>query len=490
MSTNPVADLIANARLEFEESLIRAGFVEQRGHWSGTVSHGRSGTRVQLTLPSEFPFAPPRVKPAADDPVPWSWHRELDGALCLVAEDDHDDLWWSDAGRFLDHVQAWFESSDAGWIGDRPDLDLERYFRGSDDSRLYLYGNLDEYVNSFVRFRPAHNNVMRLAGRGTSPKKPRELPDRDVFGYVAALGDIATPPRGWADLAGRIQPSVDLERQIRERRVRVVLLTYTRGQHDGAILLQVWPNDDGGISARWLRSASDTPQVRAIRSGPRATELGEATVAIVGVGAIGSFVCDLLVRAGVHHLTLVDDDLITPGNLVRHLVGQDCIGLAKSTAVKRHLIQSYSLDASGVTAHQANLATAEAARTLLTDHDLTINATADFTATALLHATAAALGTQILSVALLGEGATYRIDMLPPLDGNPPLQPLPATPATSDDAEYFEPGCGSPISRTPPHAVVEAAAAAVRHAIGLLLRQPVHPAGEIRHLTPKGTATA
>jgi len=126
--------------------------------------------RLDFRLP-----APTRAGEAWDlDNLAKSTIDALDGVLGerswigppQVAEDDHNDLWWADADRFLDHVQAWFDNSDAGWPDDRPDLELERYFRGSDDSRLYLYGNLDEYVNSFVRFRPAPNDVMRLtAGR-------------------------------------------------------------------------------------------------------------------------------------------------------------------------------------------------------------------------------------------------------------------------------------------------------------------------------------
>lgn len=484
MSTDPVAELVAHARQTFEEDLVRAGFVERRSHWQGTVSHGAVSTRVTLTLPSEFPFAPPRVKPAADDPVPWSWHRELDGSLCLVAEEDHHDLWWADAGTFLAHVQAWFAHSDAGWVDDRPDLDLERYFRSSDDTRLYLYGDLNEHTRSFVRFRPGSNNVMRLSGRGTRPTKPtRKL--RDKFGYVAALGDIDVPPRGWADLQKRLDPSASLERQIRDRRVSVVALTYSRRSQAGAIMLEVRPDDDGGITARRLASASDTPQVRSARSGPSALELGRLSAVVVGLGAIGSFVADLLIRAGIGNLTLIDGDRVTPGNLVRHLVGPECVGMGKPTAVKRHLMHAHSIGASRIVTDEAPLTDASHALDLMIANDLVINATADYAVTALLHATAASAGTHIISAALQGEGATFRIDVLPPVEGCVALPPTAIDAPPSSAPEYFEPGCGSPVSRTPPHSVVEAAAATVRHAVGLLLHQPVHPAGEIRRLTPE-----
>ncbi len=109
-----------------------------------------------------------------------------------------------------------------------------------------------------------------------------------------------------------------------------------------------------------------------------------------------------------------------------------------------------------------------------------INATADFATTALLHLTAEALDTHILSAALENDGETYRIDVLPPLGNAEPLPPS-ATAATSAQQPLFECGCGSPISPTPPHAVIEAASATVRHAIGLLVDRPLHPSGEVHH---------
>src|SRR6185436_9499094 len=109
-----------------EEGLIRAGFHEEEAGWVGNVLHGDQSTEVQITIPVNFPFGWPRVRPSDSNAVPWSWHRELDGALCLVSEDDHDGLWWREASDFLGHVAAWFAAADSGWSPDRPDLDIDR----------------------------------------------------------------------------------------------------------------------------------------------------------------------------------------------------------------------------------------------------------------------------------------------------------------------------------------------------------------------------
>lgn len=484
MSLDDFSDFVAHSRQHFEEGLIRAGFIEHDTGWIGSIAHQNGPTDVILTLPSRFPFKPPRVVPTDSDAVPWSWHRERDGALCLVADDDHPDLWWTEADAFLGHIAAWFENSDRGWIADRPDLDLDRYFKPAEDTNLYLYGDLDEYRNSLVRFVRAPNNTMRLAGKGTRPAKIAKGHLKDLFGYIADLGDVASPPRNWEDVAALIDPDVNLERRIREHSIRLLMLLYNRGSHEGAIVLEVWPSIAGGIEVRHLQTGADTAAAKSARSGPRAAELNPLRVAIVGVGALGSFIADVLIRSGVGHLTLIDGDVVMPGNLVRHLVGPEAVGLPKATAVKDHLVKAHGVDPSQIDAQIEAVTAGDAAIDLLRNHDLVVNATADFAITALFRIAAKALGTSFLSTALQNDGTTFRIDVLPPLSGSASL-PDSARSAEKPAVSYFEAGCGSPISPTPPHAVIEAAAATVRHAVGLLLNDPVDLSGEVRDLVPE-----
>ncbi len=481
MSLARYDDYVAYTRQHFEEGLTRRGFLETHAGWQGAIAHAGGATDVLITLPDQFPFHPPTVMPGDHDAVPWSWHREVSGALCLVAEDDHDGLWWTEVTAFLAQVAAWFDQAHAGWPEDRPDLDLDRYFHQSDDTRLYLYDDLAPYCNGFIRFRPASNNTMRI-GRGTASPKPSRSAkgSKHRFGYLANIGYVDVPPRTWADISARIEPTTNLDRRIRRREVTVVMLTYRRGLHDGTITLEVWPTTDGGIAARRLRSAADTDASRAARAGRLAPELHRHHVAIVGVGALGSFIADMLARSGVHHLTLVDHDIVEPGNVVRHLVGPDTVGMAKVEAVKRHITARRPLQAGDIAAINDSVNSRDSAAELIKDHRLVINATADFATTALLHLTAEALDTHVLSTAMQNDGATCRIDVLPTLGGADPLPPSGAG-AASTRQPLFESGCGSPISPTPPHAVIEAAATTVRHAIGLLGDRPLHPAGEVRH---------
>ncbi|WP_284987623.1 ThiF family adenylyltransferase [Arthrobacter sp. fls2-241-R2A-172] len=480
MNLDDFAEYVAYTQQHFEEGILRSGFVEAENGWKGVLGEADNQVEVSVQLPERFPFKPPKVRPTLGDSVPWSWHRELDGSLCLIAEDDHEDLWWAEAPAFLEHVADWIEQAAAGWPDDRPDLDLDRYFLPSTDKQVYLYDEQASASNTFIRFRQEKNNVMR-SGKGTPVRKARKS-TKDYGGYVVDLGAVDVPPRSWADIAARIQPGINLDARITRGEIQVVLLKYMRGDHDGVIALRVFPSSNG-IEARRLTSAANTAAARGARAGLQKTVLSSKSVAVIGVGALGSFTADMLARAGVGRLTLVDGDIVLPGNIVRHLVGRESVGLPKVDAVRDYIVTRYEHSLEDITVLKKDVTTAEQVARLVRDHDLVVNASADFSTTALLKVAAHSLGANTISVALQDDGNAFRVDILPTLNGTPPVPPL----STLRDEgqtlpELFEAGCGSPISPTPPHAVMEAAAAAVRHSIGLLAQQPLHPAGETRSL--------
>lgn len=475
MSGLSLDEYVAHARLSFEERLIRHSYRDTNDGWEGSVAHKSGPSLVRITIPDAFPFVPPRVTPVDLDWAAWSWHREIDGALCLVAEDDHADLWWADADAFLTHVETWFVQADLNWPDDRTDLDLERYFPPSPDRRLIVYGDLQPLDGAYVRLRARPNNVLELSGRGTRPAKSRSAnPDR--WGYVVDLGNLTSPPRTWAEVRALIGD--DAGGRIERSTVDTLILTYLRGEHQGAAVLEVAMTKEGVVLRR-LQSGPDTVASTRARAGRSVDVLAGKHVAILGVGAIGSFLADALVRAGVGHLTLVDYDVIKPGNLVRHLVGSNAIGVPKPLAVRDELCRRLRIQPNQIGIEQVDACDPALISRLLHECDLVINATADFSVTALLQAAAIDAGRNALSICIQNSGLTLRLDVLPPLGGT--ALPNSARPGAAPD--YFEAGCGSPISPTPPQAVIEAAAVATRHAVGHVIGTPLHPAGEVREMT-------
>lgn len=60
-------------------------------------------------------------------------------------------------------------------------------------------------------------------------------------------------------------------------------------------------------------------------------------VLVIGAGALGSQVIDQLARAGIGRITIVDDDLMTPANVGRHLLGVEAIDTKKAKSVAMHV---------------------------------------------------------------------------------------------------------------------------------------------------------
>lgn len=68
--------------------------------------------------------------------------------------------------------------------------------------------------------------------------------------------------------------------------------------------------------------------------------LGEIRGIVFGVGGVGSWCAEALVRTGLTHLTLVDSDRVAPSNINRQLMATvNTVGEVKVEALKRHLLE-------------------------------------------------------------------------------------------------------------------------------------------------------
>lgn len=65
--------------------------------------------------------------------------------------------------------------------------------------------------------------------------------------------------------------------------------------------------------------------------------LRQTSVLLLGAGALGSEVAELLIRGGVRRLTVLDPEELEPGNLVRHRLTLDEVGESKGVALARRL---------------------------------------------------------------------------------------------------------------------------------------------------------
>lgn len=61
-------------------------------------------------------------------------------------------------------------------------------------------------------------------------------------------------------------------------------------------------------------------------------------ILLIGAGALGSMVAELLARGGFRNLVIIDNDILMPGNLVRHTLGIDDIYNSKAVSLSRRMI--------------------------------------------------------------------------------------------------------------------------------------------------------
>lgn len=108
--------------------------------------------------------------------------------------------------------------------------------------------------------------------------------------------------------------------------------------------------------------------------GPNAFErLTKARVILFGVGGVGSWCAESLIRTGVQHLTIVDSDVVVPSNLNRQLMAtHDTIGQAKVEALRQRLL-SINPEAD-ITARQEAYTAATAESFALETYDYIIDA--------------------------------------------------------------------------------------------------------------------
>ena len=68
-------------------------------------------------------------------------------------------------------------------------------------------------------------------------------------------------------------------------------------------------------------------------------KLQKAKVAVFGIGGVGSFVVEALVRAGIGNFILVDNDEVSVSNLNRQIIATtQTIGIAKVDVAKERIL--------------------------------------------------------------------------------------------------------------------------------------------------------
>lgn len=471
-----------HAAASLDRETLTSGLAAQGIHtdddasYHGTIDVADLGLSVDIVIsvPENFPYGCPTVKPI-DGTGGFSWHRERMGNLCLYTDDDAAVLPWKNPEAFLERIREWYRRDAAGWPGDPADLDLERYWPRR--AGLVIYDRDDLVPSAVLRVIRDKHHIRLETVKGTGKKHAGKV-------LVVDAGQLDEPLHSWSDLADVIIESDSVERRIRAGSVKFLAVLYQRAPHDGVLVLEVTGKHPPDLAA--LESADRSTATLRLRSGPEADAVGDLNIALVGAGAVGCRLADLLIRMGPRVLTVVDGDTLRPGNLVRHSAFGDLVGANKAEAVietARRCLGHTPWSPTELRPVAAHLTSIEEATALLVDHDLVLDATANGVATALLMTGAQIIQRPVVSVCLQRDGQLARVDRAPlktDESHQAPIEPLP-----DEGVVLRESGCGDPVSPTPPWACSAAASLALAVAADAIIGSGHYGATTIQVLVPQ-----
>ncbi len=488
---------IKATRLAFVNELTRLGFVEITDNTNaGSTVLGEPSTlaacgldigdAIRIHVGADFPFTPPDVK-YKNPPAQLTWHLQSGGTLCLWHRGNHSRLEWLTPLNLIERIGLWWADRDKDWPHDAGALDLQHYFPGG-GSTLYTYASPDDLQGQVTLENKGNGwyhwtKYTPTGGRDDQFLK-RQL--RRTFAESVDLGTLQQPVWNWPTIAARLDPETAkrIENGIQRKSTGHLMLRYTRPGPEGdeaAILGVTAMADDNQIKLEAVYTAEDSQRVLGHRAGTDAPALKTKSCLIVGLGAIGSFVADGLARSGIGKLTVMDHDIMLPGNSTRHLCGPETINLSKPDAVEASLTSRGLMDRSTVAKRHERM-TARVAFELLSKHDVVVDATADLGVEWALQTIGHDLHTPIIHVRLHRQGGLCRIDRSHP-QSTDRMADVP--PRDDEPAPTREPGCIDTISPTPPWAAQAAASRAVAAVIDVLTDRWEHPDSYIDVLIPQ-----
>ncbi|MDB5529182.1 MAG: hypothetical protein JWR51_2285 [Devosia sp.] len=295
---------------------------------------------VRLIYPDQFPEVPAWVEP--QEKVHWSSHQYGESALCLELRPDN----WHPAATGVDvlrsaHDLLHIENPLGGgtvraetahqpnqaqaytWWGNPvmiSDGCAARIHAGTASGLVALRFPVDDKLWPIV----VHDEIDR-AGLQRPPTATIEKWQIDVPVFVST----SSPPSDADNRAGlAVLFDADLMLQVLASTAGVTLFV-KEGGIDAYNLLP-----DGASEKRVVYVLPDEFGARSGRSGGAASE----SATIVGCGSVGSKVAESLLRSGITSLTLVDGDVFLPGNLERHVLDWNQVGLRKVEALKNRLL--------------------------------------------------------------------------------------------------------------------------------------------------------
>lgn len=516
---------------------IREGMV---GGWRLTLDTVQGPQRVDIMVPSTFPYQPARLR-LVDLPVGHGWpHVERDNVLCLVSETASFDAYDPAGGviallnmvidlaelvtnggaddEFRREVLSYWTDRVPG--GRKTILSIVKPEPGSRlvsiwdgplrqvmaDSPGALVNWLRNRYLGVERFKIGEGALVWLGTPLTPdqfPRTAREVLDLAVSARsgdvlrqaAAATGGDLTVALGMDTGHGAAIAALTVPRPRPSKGRDVVHDGFRRGKTPLWLVGRRFFGSAEIVRAELKRA--DHAWIHGRDQDARASGLRDKVVVVFGCGSIGAPVAVSLAQAGVANFVFVDPDVLNPSNLSRHPLGAQYIGQSKSQALAAKIRQD--LPHVSVRAIAGRLEDVLSTATDLNQADLIVSAVGDWGAEAMLDEWSEAAGRPVPivygwteahacaghAVAVVKEGASFKEGF--DRTGLPHLRVTEFRQPTIRQ----EPACGAVYQPYGPMELLGSIAVIGELALDVLLRPPVGSThrmwiGRERHLRGVG----
>lgn len=357
--------------------------------WDADIVMPSRAFPISVRYPNHFPHSPPLVLPRGVEER-WSGHQYgAGGELCLEYGPDnwHPDLTGADmvasAHRLLVAEQATADQPEE--VASRHQATIGQELRGEHSRFLITAALADVFAQmtegavlsarAFGLFH-RHSFVNVIASISTKDEViwRDNLPAPFVFCYEREIAVCRWPSdAGWPSRLSLTDFQAGAARHgLHLHEVKHVVIV--RGSRIRAYSLD--SSDDTVTEVSVIPPEAEFPRLDDDHQ-----QLKQRKVAIIGCGSLGSKIAVMLARAGVGNFFLIDDDLLLPGNFVRHDLDWRDVGTHKADSVAGRIQLVNPVAECKVRQHrlggQESSGSIESLIESLADCDLLIDATAE-----------------------------------------------------------------------------------------------------------------
>ena len=474
---------------KFTVDLEDAGFTRviasDMRRWRGPIHPAFVGltdaTTMDVVISPGWPFQPPALLVSG---LKTNHYHALSGLVCMWQDGDPSRDWETVRGFFA-RIEEWCENALHDWPDD--DLAHDAYLNFAPKLRAiatFDYQVLGIHERSWGDFHAEVSGyppvVSIIPGRQRAAHQLRGL-------WMHAGTLTVPPPRSLAEITTCISRNQRkaLRKELDKRRheqelapsggADLILFCWQRRGITNLLALACQGTGDQ-LNATALQPAPNDTDSLILRAGPDALDLQNCNATLFGAGAIGGYVAMGVATSGLGQLTIVDNDTLLPGNVVRHVAGHNQVGKPKVQAVHDAVMNHAPWIR--VTQFQEAPYAPSQIRQRISGADIVIDATGNDAFTYSLATVAEEIGVPMVSGALYRGGRIARVrrQALPDdtsIQRREDLSRYPMIPAGDATDDFAQPalGCSAPVNNAPPASVLLCASLIVQATADVLTRR-------------------